>query len=64
VFATVRLRGKKTKNCGSRETTLAMTFKLIESAEKRWRRLRGYKLLADVIEGVAFKDGIKEPEFR
>jgi len=62
VFATVRLRGKKTKNCGSRETTLAMTFKLIQSAQKRWRRLRGYKLLADVIEGVAFKDGIKEIE--
>jgi len=30
VFATVRLRGKKTKNCGSRETTLAMAYKLIE----------------------------------
>lgn len=59
VFATVRLRTTKTKSCGSRTTTLAMAFKLMESAQKRWHRLRGYSLLADVIEGVKFKDGIK-----
>lgn len=59
VFATVRLRTTKTKNCGSRATTLAMAFKLMQTAQKRWRRLRGYQLLADVISGVQFKDGIK-----
>ena len=59
VFATVRLRTTKTKSCGSRTTTLAMAFKLMQSAQKRWHRLRGYSLLADVIEGVKFKDGIK-----
>ena len=59
VFATVRLRTTKTKSCGSRTTTLAMAFKLMQSAQKRWHRLRGYNLLADVIEGVEFKDGIK-----
>ena len=59
VFATVRLRTTKTKSCGSRTTTLAMAFKLMESAQKRWHRLRGYSLLADVIEGVKFKDGIR-----
>ena len=59
VFATVRLRTTKTKSCGSRTTTLAMAFKLMESAQKRWHRLRGYSLLADVIEGVKFKDRIK-----
>jgi len=57
VFATVRLRTTKTKNCGSRKTTLAMAWKLITTAQKKWRRLRGYKLLADVIRGVQFKDG-------
>ncbi|OIP93827.1 MAG: transposase [Thiomicrospira sp. CG2_30_44_34] len=36
-----------------------MSFKLIESAQKRWKRLKGYKLLADVIQGVVFKDGEK-----
>lgn len=59
VFATVRLRTTKTKNCGSRTTTLAMAFKLMQTAQKRWHRLRGYQLLADVISGVQFKDGIK-----
>lgn len=57
VFATVRLRTVKTKNCGSRKTTLAMAWKLMTTAQKKWRRLRGYKLLADVVEGVEFKDG-------
>lgn len=59
VFASVRLRTTKTKSCGSRKTTLAMAFKLMQSAQKRWQRLRGYDLLADVIEGVEFKDGIR-----
>ena len=60
VFATVRLRTAKMKNCGSRTTTLTMAWQLMTTAQKRWRRLRGYKLLADVVKGVKFKDG--EPE--
>lgn len=59
VFATVRLRTHKVKHCGSRKTTLAMVFKLAEAAQKKWQRLRGYKLLAEVFEGVKFKDGIR-----
>jgi len=63
VFASVRLRTGKTKNCGSRKTTLAMAYKLIVTAQKKWRRLRGYRLLADVIQGVKFKDGERvEPD--
>ena len=57
VFATVRLRTMKTKNCGNRMTTLAMAWKLMETAQNKWRRLRGYKLLAEMVEGVKFKDG-------
>lgn len=57
VFASVRLRTKKSKSCGSRKTTLAMTYKLMTTAESKWRRLRGYRLLADVVQGVKFKDG-------
>lgn len=60
VFATVRLRTAKTKNCGSRTTTLTMAFKLMEVAQKNWFRLRGYKLLADVIEGIKFVNGVKQ----
>ena len=56
-FATVRLRTAKTRNAVSRASILSMVFKLTQSAEKRWRKLRGFKLLADVIDGVEFIDG-------
>jgi len=59
-FATVRLRTTKTRNAVSRTTSLSMVFKLAQSAEKRWRKLRGFKLLADVIDGVKFVDGEKQ----
>jgi len=48
------------KNCGSRTATLAMVFKLIETAQKKWFRLRGYKRLADVISGAKFVNGIEK----
>ncbi len=56
---TVRLRTDKTRGCLSRTTGLSLVFKLCRSAEKRWRRLQGSKHLAEVIEGVAFCDGVK-----
>lgn len=56
-FATVRLRSKRSKNCGSRETTLTMVFKLMECAEKRWRKFKGFGKLELVINNVQFKDG-------
>lgn len=57
-FATVRLRTGKTRGCLSRKTGLAMVFKLMQSAQKRWRKLNGENRAAEVIEGVNFKDGI------
>jgi putative transposase len=56
-FATVRLRTATTKGCLSRQTALAMVFKLAKSAERHWRRLDGSERLAQVIEGVRFRDG-------
>lgn len=56
-FSTVRLRTKKSRNCGSRDTTLAMVFKLMESAQKRWKKVKGFKLLHLIINNVKFKDG-------
>ena len=56
-FATVRLRTKRARNCGSRETTLAMVYKLLETAQKRWKRIRGFNLLTPVVNNVQFKDG-------
>jgi len=50
------------RNCGSRDTTLAMVFKLLETAQKRWNRLHGFTLLALVINNVKFQDGIQVEE--
>ena len=60
MFATVRLRTKRTKGCGSRVATLTMVFKLAESAEKRFRRRNGHELIGDVVAGIRFKDGEKQ----
>ena len=51
-FATVRLRTKRSKNCGSRETTLAMVYKLMESAQKKWRKIKGIKEIPAASSGV------------
>ena len=56
-FSTVRLRSKRARNCGSRETTLAMVYKLLETAQRRWKRIKGFDLLALVVNNVKFKDG-------
>jgi len=57
-FATVRLRTKRTRNCGSRTTVFTMVFKLVQLASRRWQRLRERKLILKVIEGCEFKDGV------
>jgi putative transposase len=62
VFATVRLRHKRTKGNGSRAACLAMVHQLMLSASKHWRLLNGYDLLPDVIAGVQFTDGVKSQE--
>ena len=56
-FATVRLRQRRTKGCGSREASLTMVFMLARQAEARWRRLNGSELMVHVLEGKKFKDG-------
>ena len=58
-FASVRLRTAKTRGCGSRASILSMVFKLSKSAEQRWLKLRGAEMIAKVITGVQFKDGIE-----
>ncbi len=56
-FATVRLRTKRSRGCGSRETTLAMVFKLMQSAQNRWKRIKGFQQLRLVVNNIEFKDG-------
>ena len=56
-FATVRHRTTRTRNCVSRATFLGLAFKLIEEAEKSWRRIRGADKIELLLKGIAFKDG-------
>jgi transposase-like protein len=56
-FAPTKARTKKTKGAGSREAGLAMAFKLLTTAQKRWRRLNAPQLIQFVAAGAAFKDG-------
>jgi transposase-like protein len=56
-FATVRLRTKRTKGCGTRKATLCMVFKLAQEAQKNWRRLRGYQMIPLVLENKEFRNG-------
>ncbi|MFG2563756.1 IS256 family transposase [Streptomyces sp. NPDC048496] len=63
-FATVRLRTKVTKGAGSRASALAMVFKLIESAQERWRAVNAPHLVALVRAGARFERGhlVERPE--
>jgi transposase-like protein len=58
-FATVKLRTRVTKGAGSKQAALGMAFKLLKTAEERWRRVNGHQLVADVLADVQFRDGIK-----
>jgi putative transposase len=61
-FATVKLRTRVTKGAGSKTAALGMAFKLLTSAQERWRRFNGHELVADVLAGATFKDGIRVPD--
>src|SRR5215813_3806901 len=58
-FATVRHRTIRSKGCLSNKTALAMVFKLVEGAQKNWRRIDGNNQLPKLIQGVRFTDGIE-----
>lgn len=57
-FGTVKARTKKTRGAGSRDAALAMAFKLIEAAEQRWRKVNAPHLVAAILSGLSFKDGL------
>jgi putative transposase len=58
-FATVKLRTRVTKGAGSKKAALAMAYKLLDAAQERWRRFNGHELVADVLAGATYKDGIR-----
>ena len=58
IFATIRHRTVRTKGALSQKTAKLMVFKLVQTAAKTWRRLKGANRLPMVIEGVKFTDGV------
>ena len=56
-FATVRLRQRVTKGPGSRAAGVARAFKLIESAQARWRAVNAPHLVTLVSAGARFEKG-------
>jgi hypothetical protein len=57
-FATIKLRTRVTKGAGSKQAALAMAYKLLDTAQQRWRRFNGHELVADVLAGATYRDGI------
>jgi putative transposase len=56
-FSPVRARTRVTKGPGTRDTGLAMVFKLLQAAEGRWRAVNGPHLVALVRAGARFEKG-------
>jgi transposase-like protein len=57
VFSPAKVRTRKTKGAGSRTAGLAMAYKLVSSAQGRWRKVNAPHLVRLLREGVRFKDG-------
>jgi putative transposase len=57
-FSPVRARTRVTKGPGSKAAGLAMAFKLLESAQDRWRAVNGPHLVALVRAGARFDKGV------
>jgi hypothetical protein len=54
-----KIRTVRAKGCLSNRTALAMVFKLVDGAQKTWRRLNGPAQLPKIIQGVKFSDGLE-----
>jgi putative transposase len=61
-FDPVRLRTRATRRMRKAQTGLFLVFQLVRRAERRWRRIDGSHLVAKVLEGVQFVDGVEVVE--
>ncbi len=61
IFAGVRLRANAAKRMRTREAALYLVFKVVERLSGNWRALNGgQNLMALVLEGCVFRDGIRD----
>jgi transposase-like protein len=57
IFAPVKLRTNAAKRIRSPRSALFLIFKIIQNAQKRWRKINAPELVEKVIRGVKFEDG-------
>ena len=50
-------RLQSTKGSGSPKMAATLAFKLLQEAEKKWRRIRSHEELQNLLNGVVYKDG-------
>ena len=55
-FATVPARTRVTKGAGARRRGLVMAYKLLDTAQDRWRKVNSSELVIQVRDGTEFKD--------
>ena len=61
IFSGVRLRTNAAKRLRRRDNALYLVFKIMERLSRHWRPLNGgLNLMALVLEGETFKDGIRQ----
>ena len=60
-LGTIRHRTDRAKGCVTRDTMLALVYKLARCAERRWRKIGGLRQLGQLLQGVKFQDGIATP---
>ena len=54
-FVTVRHQTTRSRNCLSRATFLGLAYKLMEEAEKTWRRIRCADKISTLLVGMPFR---------
>jgi putative transposase len=63
IFSGVRLRTDAARRMRSRDNALYLVFKMVERLSEHWRALNGGEnLMALVLEGAVFQDGLRQPK--
>lgn len=54
----MKLRTKSTKGSGSPKMAATLAFKLLQEAEKKWRKIRGCEEIKNLLLGIEYRDGV------
>jgi len=46
------------RGSGSEKAASAMAFKLLKECEKKWRTLKGFNEITNLLNGLEYKDGV------